>query len=205
MTLNANSYLTSHEVARLLQVDPSSVKNWVNAGRLVCFKTPGGHRRVRIEALMEFLEKYSMPVPPQLFAALKKRVLVVDTDQANQRSMARLLKTYGSALELRFASSAYSAMFQAGVFQPQVMLIASRLDNVDASTVCEQLRLLPEAKEIRLVVMTSDPRPAAKKNLMSAGADALLNKPFELADVLEALQVDRLLMSVPSRKAASDR
>ena len=34
---------TSHEVGDLLQVNPSSVKKWVNDGRIAAFRTPGGH------------------------------------------------------------------------------------------------------------------------------------------------------------------
>ena len=46
--LHADRLLTSHEVGDLLQVNPSSVKKWVNEGRIAAFRTPGGHRRIRV-------------------------------------------------------------------------------------------------------------------------------------------------------------
>ncbi|MCW2868529.1 MAG: binding domain protein excisionase family, partial [Marmoricola sp.] len=37
--------LTPAEVAAILFVDPKTVTRWARAGKLNCFRTPGGHRR----------------------------------------------------------------------------------------------------------------------------------------------------------------
>lgn len=195
MTLNRQSFLTSHEVADLLQVDPSSVKNWVNAGRLEGFKTPGGHRRVRVDALVDFLSRYSMPIPSALFSAFKTRVLVADPDPTSQRSLSRLLKTYASSLDMRFTKDACSALFIAGEFKPQVMLMSTRLTDLDTLTLCEKLNKMPSAKGIRLIIMTGDPRPALVKQATAAGADAVLAKPFTVGDLLGALQLDQRFLT----------
>ena len=59
-------YLTSHEVAKLLQRNPSSINKWTKEGRIEFFQTPGGHRRMRAIDIVEFLTKYRMPVPEAL-------------------------------------------------------------------------------------------------------------------------------------------
>jgi excisionase family DNA binding protein len=41
---------TTHDISRLLQVDPSTVSKWIDRGILLAFRTPGGHRRVRKKA-----------------------------------------------------------------------------------------------------------------------------------------------------------
>ncbi len=46
--------LTSSQAALLLGVHESSVKRWSNAGDLPTEKTGGGHRRIRLEALLDF-------------------------------------------------------------------------------------------------------------------------------------------------------
>lgn len=38
--------LTPGEMALLLRVNPKSIARWAAAGRLVHFKTPGGHLRI---------------------------------------------------------------------------------------------------------------------------------------------------------------
>ena len=41
-TIDPDSLLTSTQVGNLLQVNPSSVKKWVNDGHIIAFRTPGG-------------------------------------------------------------------------------------------------------------------------------------------------------------------
>ena len=44
-------YLTTGEVARRCQVSVGTVKNWIEAGQLEAFRTPGGHFRIKSSAL----------------------------------------------------------------------------------------------------------------------------------------------------------
>jgi excisionase family DNA binding protein len=43
--IDMDSLLTPTEVAAILYVDPKTVTRWAKAGKLNCFRTPGGHRR----------------------------------------------------------------------------------------------------------------------------------------------------------------
>ena len=61
--LNDEKLLTSHEVAKLLQVNASSVVKWTKDGILPTYRTPGGHRRVLVSDLREFVVKRGMYVP----------------------------------------------------------------------------------------------------------------------------------------------
>ena len=58
--------LTTHQVGRIIQMDPTSVAGWCNAGRLQSFRTPGGHRRIRAGDLARFLRSSRMPLPSAL-------------------------------------------------------------------------------------------------------------------------------------------
>lgn len=53
---------TTHDVARMLQVDPSTVAKWIEARKLVAFKTPGGHRRIRAADFEAFRAEFGMPI-----------------------------------------------------------------------------------------------------------------------------------------------
>ena len=46
---------TTHEVSKLLQVNPRSVINWIEQDLLNSYRTPGGHRRISREDLLAFL------------------------------------------------------------------------------------------------------------------------------------------------------
>jgi len=71
---------TTHDISRLLQVDPSTVSKWIDKGILMAFRTPGGHRRVRSSDLRTFLIAHQMPVPEELGSGVI-RLLVVDDEK----------------------------------------------------------------------------------------------------------------------------
>ena len=80
---------TTFETAKLCQVSPLSIINWVNAGRLPAFRTPGGHRRIRREDLVRFMRESGIPLPEELREGTgRPRVLVVDDDQAVRDTIA---------------------------------------------------------------------------------------------------------------------
>ena len=59
---------TTHEVAALLQVDASTIAKWIDQQKLIAFRTPGGHRRIREAELKAFCEKFGMPITGALAA-----------------------------------------------------------------------------------------------------------------------------------------
>lgn len=54
--------LTSHDVAKLLQANPTSVNKWATEGHLKCYRTPGGHRRFNRGDVNDFAARFGMPV-----------------------------------------------------------------------------------------------------------------------------------------------
>ncbi len=63
MQYSVDTLLSSHDVAGLIQMNPSSVVKWVEANLIHAFRTPGGHRRITAGDLVKFLTDHQMPVP----------------------------------------------------------------------------------------------------------------------------------------------
>ncbi|MBC8377117.1 MAG: B12-binding domain-containing protein [FCB group bacterium] len=62
----SSSYLSSVDVARILDVNVATVKRWTEAGKLDCVKTAGGHRKFLMRHLAAFAiehQKYAQHLP----------------------------------------------------------------------------------------------------------------------------------------------
>jgi len=75
-------FFNTHEVAQMLQVDKSTVKRWTDEGKILCFRTPGGHRKFRSDDVYNFMSTFhygvsSTQVVPQMTTddAIVKRIV----------------------------------------------------------------------------------------------------------------------------------
>src|SRR5215813_3925799 len=57
-------YLTTGEVANRCQVSVGTVKNWIEAGQLQAFRTPGRHFRIRASELRRFQAAFGFGAGP---------------------------------------------------------------------------------------------------------------------------------------------
>lgn len=55
--------LTTREAARLLGVAVSTAQSWMEGGALPTWKTPGGHRRVRLSAVTQLMQRQQADHP----------------------------------------------------------------------------------------------------------------------------------------------
>ena len=57
---------TTHQTAKLLGVSLPTVVNWIKAGRLEAYRTPGGHRRIPASSIVVFCRSFGIPEPQEL-------------------------------------------------------------------------------------------------------------------------------------------
>ena len=82
-------YWGTQRVARVCQVSPATVANWIDQGLLKGHKTPTGRRRVESDDLAAFLRAHSMAVPAELERSHGREVVVVvEDDEGYRRALA---------------------------------------------------------------------------------------------------------------------
>ena len=86
---------TTHQVAKLLGVSLPTVVNWINAGRLEAYRTPGGHRRIPAKSILVFCRTFNIPEPLELrlksAGAAEKPTIVI---ASFENDFAELLKEF---------------------------------------------------------------------------------------------------------------
>jgi len=188
-TIDPDSLLTSTQVGNLLQVNPSSVKKWVNDGHIIAFRTPGGHRRIRALDLVAFLDAHKIPVPRQLQNAGKRRIVAVDDDITQLRALGRSLKRWSDKLDVTLVDNGVDALLEVGASRPHGLLIDVFLPGIDGIEVCRRLKANAATKDIAIIVtsgrLTSELEQAAR----AAGARRVLRKPVDVTAVIEELGI----------------
>ncbi len=138
MATKTKSIFTTHEVSRLLQVNPRSVINWIEQDLLASYRTPGGHRRIRREDLLAFLRKHQIPTPASLVDG-KFNILVVEDEE----EIAKLLKAYFDRqgnYAIHLASDGISALIEVGRVKPDLLILDIMIPGVDGVEVCRRIK-----------------------------------------------------------------
>jgi len=116
-------------------------------------------------------------------ALRRQRVLAVEDDPAVSESFKTLLELLGN--EVCAVMSGAAALEAARAFRPDIAFIDIDLPGVDGYEVAARLRA-EHGPRIRLYALTGFARPADKERALSAGFDAHIVKPVDLA-VLKAI------------------
>jgi excisionase family DNA binding protein len=187
-TAMTDQLYTTHDISRLLQVDPSTVSKWIDRGILMAFRTPGGHRRVRSADLRTFLITHQMPVPEELGSGTV-RLLVVDDERAVLDAIKRAFKPYAAQVELQTTTSGVEALLLVSEQKPHGMIIDLNMPDIDGLEVCRRIRARKQMEGVRLITMTSLHSADVVEQSKQAGALACLAKPLDVQQVLELFRV----------------
>ena len=176
---------TTFDIAKILDITPITVAKWIDQGKLDAFLTLGGHRRVKKDSLLEFLEKNNLPVPPHLQRSGKPRILVIEDEPD-------VLDAVVSGLEVSGEYEVFSATdgFKAGNImesvRPDIVVLDIMLPKIDGFRVCELIR--DDYKQAKIIAITGYPTDENKKKIMKCGAHMFLRKPFNREELLNNIK-----------------
>ena len=178
--------LSTTDVARLLHVAVSSVANWIDQGRLKAGRTPGGHRRVEADDLVEFLRRQNLPIPPELVSSAVT-VLIVDDEQAVAGWIASEIEAARPDYEVLQAHDGFSAGELVGSARPDAVILDLRMPGMDGFDVCRYIKSKEETKHAAVIAITAYHSPEAESRIRDCGAEVLLTKPLDAALLLTEL------------------
>jgi excisionase family DNA binding protein len=184
--IHSKTIYTTHEVSRLLHVNPRSVINWIEQNLLPSYRTPGGHRRIRHDDLLAFLRKHQIPTPASLVDG-KFGILIVDDDPEIVALVKAFLERQGG-YEISTASDGITAMIEVGRVKPDLLILDIMIPGFDGVEVCRRLKA--DSTNKTAVIAVSGIADNEKK-VLQAGADSFMLKPIDL-DKLHA-EARRLL------------
>ena len=114
---------------------------------------------------------------------MRAKVLVVDDSALTRRSLRQILETAGC--EVYEAEDGLTALEQYFVDRPDVVMLDLVMKGMYGLDVLHKLRELDA--DARIVVVSADIQASSQELAEQAGAKAFINKPFDKAEILVAL------------------
>jgi len=78
-----------------------------------------------------------------------------------------------------------------GTFYPHLLILDLRMPGLDGFEVCKRVKEYPVTRPIKIVAITAYPEENARERILTAGADAFLEKPIQFVKL--QTEVARLL------------
>jgi len=196
-SIKSKKYWGTQRVARICQVSPTTVANWIDQGHLKGHKTPTGRRRVVVDDLAAFLRAHGMPVPPELMGSpvSKPIVVLVEDDERYRQALRTLINRSGLVVELVEAGTGVDGLLEIGRSDPDLIVLDYGLPDLNAEQVVERL-LDPERKAsdpdrkltAEVIIVTGGIQEEAQARLRAAGVREIVGKASGMGAVIEAMR-----------------
>lgn len=180
-------YYTTHEVSKFCNVYPTTVINWINDGILPAFTTPGGHRRIKKEDLVELMKKNNMPLPEELKGNNKYKILVIDDDVKILKLIRTILETEPD-LEIIAAKSGFEGGLIINEIRPDIILLDFLMPEIDGFEITKRLKEDAKTKNIPIIAVTLLRDQKEIKKMYACGITDYLAKPFKAAELIEKIR-----------------
>jgi CheY-like chemotaxis protein len=176
-------------VARVCQVSPATVANWIDQGLLKGHKTPTGRRRVESQDLTEFLKAHAMVVPPELEQGNgHEMVVVVDDDPGYLKALVLTIERSDLNVEVVEAATGVDALLEIGRVQPGLIVLDYSLPDLNASQVIQRLLEPGRRLDAEVMVVTGGMPEEASGALREMGVKVIMNKAEGIPAVVEAMR-----------------
>jgi excisionase family DNA binding protein len=186
MTARMKDVLTTGEVARICSVAPRTVSKWFDSGALRGYRIPGSKdRRIPLNQLIRFMKHHNMPLNGLLSGVT--RVLIVDSERDIVEVLEKILENEAK-YEVETAGGGFAAGIVAERFRPNVLLLDMHLPDVDPRDVCQLVRANPDLQLTRIIAMSGKFSEDEAAALPALGFDGFLRKPFNVGQVIEAIE-----------------
>jgi CheY-like chemotaxis protein len=182
-------YWGTQRVARVCQVSPATVANWIDQGLLKGHKTPTGRRRVEADDLAAFLRAHDMAVPTELANGNgHAMVVVVDDDPGYLKAMVLTIERSELDVEVVEAATGVDALLEIGRVQPALIVLDYSLPDINAPEVIRRLLEPGRQLDVEVIVVTGGMPDTAAVELREMGVKTIVNKVDGMQAVVEAMQ-----------------
>ena len=177
---------TTGEAASICKVSQQTIIRCFDSGRLKGFRVPGSRfRRIPRESLVLFMRENDIPC--DVLAGATRRILIVDDDEQIVELFVDVFSR-NPRIEVKTASTGYEAGSLTESFKPDLMLLDFMLPDINGNVVCKSVRDNPALAGTKIIIVSGVVKQADIDELLEAGADDFVNKPFNIEELMEKVE-----------------
>lgn len=131
------------------------------------------------------LETEQLPVKSIASNQKISRLLVVDDNAENRLLLTTMLREVG--FEVQEAENGQQAIFLFEQWQPDLIWLDMRMPVMNGYEAAKKIRQLPNGEKVKIIALTASVFIEQHDEIMKAGCDSVLHKPFHAVDIFTEL------------------
>ena len=180
------SYST-FEVSKIIGVSAPTVINWSNEGKIPVYRTPGGHRRISHQSLVDFCDKYQHPIQfsePVANSYSDKYILVVCSDDELSETISEFIEE-NTSFKVCVVDESLTLGIYLGLIRPNVLIFDISHSSLNAVQVLRKIRKIRDFKALKTIAYGSI---LSQNDDVQVGFDGYMLKTDPLSKLLHILQ-----------------
>ncbi len=181
--MTTKTVFTTGEAAKICKVSQQTIIRCFDNGSLKGFRVPGSRfRRIPRDHLYSFMKENG--IPTEALESGKRKLLIVDDDEDLVELMVDAFSR-DKRFEIRTANNGFGAGMLVKEFRPDLIVLDVMLPDINGKEVCQRVRGDSSMKSCRIICISGMVEQDKVADLMAAGADDFMNKPFNVDDLIE--------------------
>lgn len=167
--------------AKVLGMAVATVQGLVERGELEAWKTKGGHRRISMKSLRDYVDTHgTRTMQPATSASSKLRVLIVDDDEVTLEVIRSSMELWKLPIDCTVMNSAIDAMLDIAKIKPDLLISDLNIPVVDGFEFLRKLRSNQEYADMAFLVITA----LSQDQIQARGGvpenTPVINKPLDM-------------------------
>ncbi len=176
------------EAAQICRVTTRTINYWIKAGKLKAYTTPGGHFRIWPNDLRDFLKAYNMNMSSELGKERRRKVLIIESDEAYSDMMRNILLDKFDDCEFHNSHDGYEALIILGDLKPDLVVLDLTMPGVDGFRMLELISDRSAVHPLKILVLSGSSSSATVERLRRSRVNRWLTKPVSTAELIHSVQ-----------------
>lgn len=161
-TKASEMYCSTRKAADMLSVCLGTVQNMVESGVLEAWRTVGGHRRILVKSVQDYIELRDRGIsPPPTLASSSAgssqqtlSILLADDDPITRKLISKALESWQMPVSIEMVGNGFEGLLRLGQKIPDLLLTDLRMPGMDGFQMIKTLRADSRFSSMDIVAIT---------------------------------------------------